>query len=172
MGCEEEILIEQVCEIYERISKLESLKPSKDVNMLFTQLVLTCMPPSPIDLTKLSNKRVQETRSKLIKLCGEAEGLLETHFSTLLGTFENPLDHLNIFPYLSNYLKLSLLEFTILTQHYTPQEPPKRIAFPLITSLQPLSTIMTLTLWLIQWLHALFRPILTCLNECFSTHPM
>lgn len=129
MGCQDELLVKKVCEMYEKISRLESLKPSKDVNMLFTQLVLTCMPPSPIDLTKLSNKRVQETRSKLIKLCGEAEGLLETHFSTLLGSFENPLDHLNIFPYLSNYLKLSLLEFTILTQHYTPQEPPTRIAF-------------------------------------------
>ncbi|KAA8536741.1 hypothetical protein F0562_029219 [Nyssa sinensis] len=59
MGHEDELLVEKVCEMYEKISKLESLKPSKDVNMLFTQLVLTCMPPSPIDVTKLC-KRVQE----------------------------------------------------------------------------------------------------------------
>lgn len=126
MGCQEELLVEKVCELYEKISSLESLKPSKDVNMLFTQLVLTCMPPSPIDVTKLC-KKVQDIRSKLIRLCGEAEGLLESHFSAILGSYENPLDHLNLFPYYSNYIKLSLLEFTILGQHCT--HVPSRVAF-------------------------------------------
>ncbi|XP_059651037.1 nicotianamine synthase-like [Cornus florida] len=126
MGCEDELLVERVCEMYEKISRLDSLKPSKDVNMLFTQLVLMCMPPSPIDVPKL-HKRVQETRSKLIRLCGEAEGLLESHFSTILGSYDNPLDHLTIFPYYSNYIKLSQLEFTILSQHCT--HVPSRVAF-------------------------------------------
>ena len=107
-------------------SHVMSLKPCTDVNMLFTQLVLKCMPPSPIDVTKLC-KRVQKMRSKLIKLCGKAEGLLESHYSTILGLYESPLDHLNIFPYYSIYLKLSLLEFTILSQNYT--HVPKKIAF-------------------------------------------
>ncbi|KAK6911649.1 Nicotianamine synthase [Dillenia turbinata] len=128
MGCQEELLVERVCEIYQKLSKLESLKPSKAVNMLFTQLVLTCMPPIPIDVNKLP-KHVQDMRSKLIKLCGEAEGLLETHFSSLLGSFENPLHHLNIFPYYSNYLKLSLLEFTLLSKHFTHNSIPNKIAF-------------------------------------------
>lgn len=132
MGChQEELLVSKVCEMYEKISSLESLKPCKDVNMLFTQLVLMCMPPSPIDVSKLS-KRVQEIRSKLIRLCGEAEGLLESHFSTILGSYENPLDHLEIFPYYSNYLKLSLLEFTILSQHsctHVPSHVPSQVAF-------------------------------------------
>ncbi|GFS38934.1 nicotianamine synthase 3 [Actinidia rufa] len=129
MGCQEELLVEKVCEIYEKISRLETLKPSKDVNMLFTQLVLTCMPPSPnLDLTKLS-KTVQEIRSKLIRLCGEAEGLLETHFSSLLGSLDNPLDNLNLFPYFSNYLKLSHLEFTILRRHLAASACPARAAF-------------------------------------------
>lgn len=126
MGCQEEMLVEKICEIYDSISGLDSLKPSKDVNMLFTQLVLTCVPPSPIDVTKLC-KRVQEIRSKLIRLCGEAEGHLETHFSTLLGSYENPLHHLHIFPYYPNYLKLSLLEFTILSNHCA--HVPTRVAF-------------------------------------------
>lgn len=122
---EEQLLVQKVCDIYEKISRLDSLKPCQDVDTLFTQLVLTCIPPSPIDVTKLPNK-VQETRSKLIRLCGEAEGLLESHFSTLLGSFHNPLHHLNIFPYFNNYLKLSLLEFNILTKH---SSSPKRVAF-------------------------------------------
>ncbi|OVA16768.1 Nicotianamine synthase [Macleaya cordata] len=127
MGCQDEdMLVQKVCEIYDNISTLNNLKPSQDVNMLFTQLVLTCMPPSPIDVTKLSNT-IQEIRSKLIRLCGEAEGLLETHFSTILGSYKTPLDHINIFPYYTNYLKLSHLEFTILTKHVT--NVPNRVAF-------------------------------------------
>uniref|UniRef100_A0A7N2L4T4 Nicotianamine synthase n=1 Tax=Quercus lobata TaxID=97700 RepID=A0A7N2L4T4_QUELO len=126
MDCQDEPLVQKVWELYEQISSLESLKPSKDVNIIFTKLVLTCMPPNPIDVTKLC-KKVQEMRSKLIRLCGEAEGLLQSHFSTILGSCESPLGHLNIFPYYSNYLKLSLLEFNILSQHYT--HVPSKIAF-------------------------------------------
>ncbi|KAK9291689.1 hypothetical protein L1049_019638 [Liquidambar formosana] len=182
MGCQEELLVEKVCELYEKISSLESLKPSKDVNMLFTQLVLTCMPPSPIDVTKLC-KKVQDIRSKLIRLCGEAEGLLESHFSAILGSYENPLDHLNLFPYYSNYIKLSLLEFTILSQHCT--HVPSRVAFvgsgPLpLTSIVLASyhltttsfIIMTLTHQPIPRLFAWFHPILTFQTACFSTPPI
>ncbi|XP_043711564.1 nicotianamine synthase-like [Telopea speciosissima] len=127
MGCQDEdIVVEKICEIYQSISNLESLKPSKHVDMLFTQLVHTCIPPIPIDVAKLSN-HVQHIRSKLIRLCGEAEGLLESHFSSLLGSFHNPLDHIKLFPYYSNYLKLSHLEFTLLIDHFT--HVPTSVAF-------------------------------------------
>ncbi|GMI94315.1 nicotianamine synthase 3, ARABIDOPSIS THALIANA NICOTIANAMINE SYNTHASE 3 [Hibiscus trionum] len=126
MVCEKDPLVQKVCELYEQISSLESLKPSKDVDMLFTQLVATCMPPSPIDVTKLC-KTIQDIRSKLIQLCGQAEGLLESHFSTILGSYQNPLHYLNIFPYYSNYLKLSQLEFNILTKHCS--NVPTKVAF-------------------------------------------
>ncbi|CAO2832541.1 unnamed protein product [Amaranthus hypochondriacus] len=126
MVCQEEPLVNQISELYEKISNLESLKPSQDVNMLFTQLVHTCMPPNPIDVTKLPNQ-IQEIRSNLISLCGEAEGLLEKHYSSILVSYDNPIDHFDIFPYYSNYLKLSLLEYNILTQHST--HAPKRVAF-------------------------------------------
>ncbi|KAK7269429.1 hypothetical protein RIF29_22155 [Crotalaria pallida] len=127
MVWEEELLVEKVCKLYDRISSLESLKPCQNVDTLFTQLVYTCMPPSTIDVTKLSTN-VQEIRTKLIRLCGEAEGLLESHYSTILGnSYDNPLNHLNIFPYYSNYIKLGLLEFTILNKHCT--NTPTKIAF-------------------------------------------
>ncbi|XP_016436774.1 nicotianamine synthase-like [Nicotiana tabacum] len=126
MVCQSNPVVEQVCELYEKISKLESLNPSKDVNMLFTELVNTCMPPNPIDVSKLCQK-IQEIRSHLIKLCGEAEGLLESHYSKILGSYKNPLHHLNIFPYFDNYIKLSLLEFNILTKQTAIT--PARIAF-------------------------------------------
>ncbi|KAL4580629.1 hypothetical protein LXL04_016829 [Taraxacum kok-saghyz] len=129
MGSEAK-LVEKVCEIYDKISKLETLKPSKDVNTLFTELVLTCIPPSSITISTLP-ENIQETRSRLIRLCGEAEGHLEAHFSTLLASFPNPIHHLEVFPYYSNYIKLSHLEFDILTRHYStePGVTPKSIAF-------------------------------------------
>ncbi|GJT85980.1 nicotianamine synthase, S-adenosyl-L-methionine-dependent methyltransferase [Tanacetum coccineum] len=127
---EESILIEKVCQIYEQLSKLETLKPSKDVDNLFTQLVHACIPHSSINIATLP-PNIQEIRSKLIRLCGEAEGLLEAHFSTILGSFKNPLHHLNIFPYYSNYLKLGRLEYDILNKHCstTTQKTPERVAF-------------------------------------------
>lgn len=112
----EEFLVRKITEIYEHVSKLPSLKPSEDVNTLFTELVTTCIPPSSIDVAKLS-KENQSMRSNLIKLCGTAEGFLERHYANLLSTFDHPLQHLDIFPYYSNYLKLSLLEHTILANH-------------------------------------------------------
>lgn len=123
MKCEEEKVVEKVCWVYDQIAKLESLKPSKNVDMLFNQLVLTCIPPFSLDVTKLSTP-LQHIRSHLITLCAQAESLLESHYSNLLASYSNPLDHLHIFPYYSNYIKLTLLEFTLLTQHlpYVPTQ--------------------------------------------------
>ncbi|KAL5996396.1 Nicotianamine synthase 3 [Asimina triloba] len=128
MGCQEEetTVVEKVCELYDHISRLESLKPSKAVNALFTQLVLTCIPPYPLDVRHLP-KPLQDIRAHLIRLCAHAEALLETHFSTLLASYPDPLHHLNLFPYYSNYLKLSRLEHSILSQHSS--HPPSRLAF-------------------------------------------
>ncbi|KVD98146.1 nicotianamine synthase-like [Cynara cardunculus var. scolymus] len=126
---EQAILVEKVCHFYDKISKLETLKPSKNVDTLLTQLVLTCIPPSSINVSTLPTN-IQEMRSKLVRLCGEAEGHLEAHYSTILASFQNPLHHLHVFPYYSNYLKLSLIEYNILNQHYSAQSgPPKRVAF-------------------------------------------
>lgn len=125
MVCLKDPIVQKVCQLYEQISKLESLAPSKEVDSLFTALVVTCIPPHPIDVTKLCTE-VQETRTKLISLCGQAEGLLEKHFSTILSSFEFPLENLKLFPYYNNYLKLSLLEAELLRPH-SPN--PTSIAF-------------------------------------------
>ncbi|KAL2231297.1 nicotianamine synthase-like [Sesamum indicum] len=125
MVCLRDPLVQKVCELYDEISKLENLSPSKDVDTLFIQLVATCIPPYPIDVTRLCTK-IKRIRNNLIRLCGQAEGLMEKHYSTLLGSFESPLDHLDLFPYYSNYLKLSRLEFDLLSQHCSN---PGRVAF-------------------------------------------
>nr|AZR38343.1 nicotianamine synthase [Sedum alfredii] len=126
MGYCQEDLVSDICAIYQKLSALESIKPSKEVNMIFTNLVQLCVPPSPVEVTKLP-KHIQEMRTKLIKICGEAEGLMESHYSEILGSFESPLDHLDLFPYYTNYIKLGQLEFNILSQHYVGS--PTKIAF-------------------------------------------
>ncbi|KAJ0561280.1 putative nicotianamine synthase [Helianthus annuus] len=121
-------LLKKVCEIYKQLSKLETLKPCNHVDNLFTELVHTCIPHSSINIATLPES-IHEIRIKLIRLCGEAEGHLEAHFSTILGSFKNPLLHLTMFPYYSNYLKLNRLEYNILIQHYSTTQAPKRVAF-------------------------------------------
>ncbi|KAG6408603.1 hypothetical protein SASPL_131621 [Salvia splendens] len=125
MVCLRDPLVLKVQQLYESISKLEDLSPSKEVDALFTELVHVCIPPHPIDPTKLCPE-IQEMRGKLISLCGHAEGLMEKHFCALLTSFDRPLDHLSLFPYHSNYLNLSRLEFDLLS-HHSPA--PARVAF-------------------------------------------
>lgn len=126
MVCQEDPLIRTICELYDKISSLETLSPCRDVNTLLTQLVHACIPPHPVDVSNLCSK-VQEIRANLIRLCGQAEGLLESHYSAVLGSFDRPLDHVDIFPYHTNYLKLAKLEFDLLS-HHLPRAPD-RIAF-------------------------------------------
>jgi len=137
----EQQLVENVKEVYKRLTKLESLRPSKAVNNLFTQLVLLCTPPSAIDVGALSEAE-QEMRSKLICLCGEAEGLLERHYSAILGRFPDPMEHLSAFPYYNNYRKLARLEFGMLMDNGVPV--PEHLAF-LGSGPLPLTTLVLAT---------------------------
>ncbi|XP_078438599.1 nicotianamine synthase 1 [Wolffia australiana] len=120
------ILLRQIWDLYESLSELPSLKPSPEVNALFSKLVLACVPHSPIDVSRLSEKS-KDMRWRLIRLCGEAEGLLESHFSQILGSFDKPLDHVEMFPYYGNYVKLARLEHEILRKHSA--NAPTRVAF-------------------------------------------
>jgi len=79
MGRQQELMIEKVCEISDKISSLENLSLSKQVDSLFSQPVITCTNQCHIEMTKLSEV-VQEIRSNLFKLCGTAEGDLGKPF--------------------------------------------------------------------------------------------
>ncbi|KAJ1297462.1 hypothetical protein BS78_01G378300, partial [Paspalum vaginatum] len=120
-------LVEKMTGLHAAIAKLPSLSPSPDVDALFTDLVMSCVPPSPVDVTKLGPD-AQRMREELIRLCSDAEGHLEAHYSDLLATFDNPLDHLARFPYFSNYINLSKLEYDLLVR-YVPGLAPSRVAF-------------------------------------------
>jgi nicotianamine synthase len=118
-------LVEKITGLHAAISKLRSLSPSPEVDALFTELVSTCVPWSPVDVTKLGPE-AQEMREELIRLCSTAEGHLEAHYSDILTAFDNPLDHLDSFPYHENYVNLSELEHGLLARH---APAPARVAF-------------------------------------------
>ncbi|CAL4930642.1 unnamed protein product [Urochloa decumbens] len=120
-------LVEKIAGLHAAISKLPSLSPSPKVDALFTDLVMACVPPSPVDVTKLAPE-AQKMREELIRLCSDAEGHLEAHYSDMLAAFDNPLDHLGRFPYYSNYINLSKLEYDLLVR-YIPGIAPSRVAF-------------------------------------------
>ncbi|KAL5198725.1 hypothetical protein ABZP36_002237 [Zizania latifolia] len=124
---EEAQLVQKITGLAAAIAKLPSLSPSPDVNALFTELVLTCIPPSRVDVDELGPD-AQDMRARLIRLCADAEGKLEAHYSDLLAAHDNPLDHLSLFPYFNNYIKLSQLEYGLLARH-VPGPPPSRVAF-------------------------------------------
>ncbi|ONK71927.1 uncharacterized protein A4U43_C04F13840 [Asparagus officinalis] len=137
-------LVETITSLYNSISKLPSLSPSDEANQLFTKLVTTCIPPSSINVSTLPIE-VQATRLELIKLCGEAEGLLESHHSRIISSQDQPLNHLNLFPYFSNYEQLAKLEFSLLSRHVTIS--PSLVAFVGSGPL-PLSTLVLATRYL------------------------
>jgi len=112
----EAALVHKISGLAAAIAKLPSLSPSPEVNALFTDLVTACIPRSTVDVERLAPE-LQRMRASLIRLCADAEALLEAHYSDLLATFDNPLDHLTLFPYFSNYLLLSQLEHGLLAHH-------------------------------------------------------
>ncbi|KAJ0251375.1 hypothetical protein HA466_0123430 [Hirschfeldia incana] len=128
MACQKAHFENQILDLYNKISNLKSLKPSKIVDILFQQLVSTCLPTETnIDVEKLCPK-IQDIRTNIIKLRSEAIGYSEEHFSTVLGSLEdNPLHRLDIYPYYTNYLKLSKVEFDLLMLHTS--HVPTKIAF-------------------------------------------
>ncbi|KAF0907426.1 hypothetical protein E2562_017366 [Oryza meyeriana var. granulata] len=112
-------LVEKMAVLHAAISKLPSLSPSPAVDKLFTELVAACVPPSPVDVTRLG-PGPRRVREELIRLCSDAEGRLEAHYADALAAFDNPLDHLHRFPYYGNYVNLSRLEYELLARYAAP----------------------------------------------------
>ncbi|KAL6194394.1 PREDICTED: nicotianamine synthase-like [Fragaria vesca subsp. vesca] len=136
-----ELLISHIMQLHASISKLDSLRPSKQVNSLFTQLVKLCTLPSSVDVHDLPEE-VQIMRESLINLCGRAEGLLELEFATLLGKTSQPMNNLNLFPYYGNYVLLANLENKILNDSGVVH--PNKVAF-IGSGPMPLTSIVMAT---------------------------
>ncbi|WCJ42361.1 Nicotianamine synthase [Euphorbia peplus] len=121
-----EILVAHIKQVYDSILKLVSLRPSKQVNSLFSHLVQLCILPSSFNINSLSLEE-QEMRKTLIELSGRAESLLELEFASFLIKTPHPFNGLNLFPYYGNYVKLATMEYNILAENGVLK--PKKVAF-------------------------------------------
>lgn len=91
--------------LYNKITSLESYKPSKNVNTLFSKLVkvaLTEGSSSSLTANELTN---------LQRICSLSEFELEKHWAEKLITNKKPLDEIESFPYINNYRKLTKMEW-------------------------------------------------------------
>ncbi|KAI9192560.1 hypothetical protein LWI28_024769 [Acer negundo] len=122
----DEILISRIMQIHSSLSKLDSLKPSDQVNSHFSCLLKLCTLPCSIDVKALPQE-VQLMRKSLITLCSRVEGSLETKFAAMLAEIPQPLHNLNIYPYYDRYIKIANLEYGILKENGVVQ--PKKLAF-------------------------------------------
>jgi hypothetical protein len=57
------VLVEKITGLHGAISKLPSLSPSPEVDELFTDLVMACVPASPVDVTQLDPETQKMRRS-------------------------------------------------------------------------------------------------------------
>ncbi|XP_065872422.1 nicotianamine synthase-like [Euphorbia lathyris] len=121
-----EHLIAHIKQVYDGISKLDSLRPSKQVNSLFSHLVKLCILPSSLNINSLSPEE-KEMRKTLIDRSGYAEALLELEFASLLIKTPQPMNNLNLFPYYGNYVKLAHMEYRILAENGVLK--PNKVAF-------------------------------------------
>uniref|UniRef100_A0A8I6XQH2 Nicotianamine synthase n=1 Tax=Hordeum vulgare subsp. vulgare TaxID=112509 RepID=A0A8I6XQH2_HORVV len=53
---EVDALVQNITGLHAAIAKVLSLSPSPDVDALFIDLVTACVPPSPVDVTKLGSE--------------------------------------------------------------------------------------------------------------------
>ena len=128
MACQKAHFEMQIFDLSNKISNLKSLKPSTYIDNLLQQLMSTCLPTDTnIEVEKLCPK-VQNIRTNLINLRSEDIGYSEQHYSTVFGSLEeNPLHHLDLCPYYTNYLKQSKVEFDLLMLHTS--HVPTKIVF-------------------------------------------
>ncbi|KAM3223544.1 hypothetical protein ACQJBY_057107 [Aegilops geniculata] len=135
-------LVKKIAGLHAAISKLPSLSPSPEADALFTALVAACAPPSAaVDVATLG-PRARRMRADLVRLCADAEARLEARCSDALAALDAPLDHLRLFPYHDNYVRLGELEHALLSRHAPDHlAVPARVAFLGSGSL-PLSALL------------------------------
>jgi nicotianamine synthase len=92
-------------ELYNKIIALDDLKPSAEVNALFSELV-----SKAIDLENKEKLSFNE-RIELQKLCSLSEYQLERYWVEKILASENAEEMLRSFPYFQNYKELTKLEY-------------------------------------------------------------
>jgi nicotianamine synthase len=100
-------MVYEIKELYNEISKLKELKPSKRVNHLFGELVKFVTSKQKGTLTK-------KELINLRKICSKAEFELESYWTKEIIKSDESKEKLKEFPYYNNYEDLTCLEWNSL----------------------------------------------------------
>lgn len=101
--------------IFNRLTGLQDLEPSSEVNLLLSRLVRLCVTIPDLHSDRvLTDPAIRTLTPRLRQLCGQAEYLLERHWARSIVAANNPHDRLAAFPYLRNYEQLTELELHML----------------------------------------------------------
>ncbi|MEV6598664.1 nicotianamine synthase family protein [Actinoplanes sp. NPDC051346] len=120
----------RILSLYERLRAQSDLSPSPVVNALFAELVSACVHADAGDAPSvLSDPRIGEVRSDLIRLCARGESLLEDAWARRVLASDDPGAETAAFPYFGNYEQLARLELHALAGAGHRPETARRLCF-------------------------------------------
>ena len=102
----------QILSLYNQLKAAPSLKPSEEINAVFTQLVdMSSTYPRSEAADLLADAEIKAIIPELRQLCSQGECKLESYWASQVLASEHPTIALENFPYYDNYLKLTELEY-------------------------------------------------------------
>jgi hypothetical protein len=110
----------RVGQLRARLEQATDLRPSHEVDALFTELVELCC-TTPPNLAEEAMSGLGEHAPVLRRLCATGESELETHWAKRIVAAADPHAELALFPYLQNYRDLVRMELAAVTALGNPK---------------------------------------------------
>ncbi|APA05886.1 hypothetical protein sscle_01g006560 [Sclerotinia sclerotiorum 1980 UF-70] len=148
-----EFYVQEILSIYTLLSQLTDFSPSPTINVLFSDLVGTCITIVPDSISKgvLGDPRISSILPALRVICSTAEACMESYWAEAISNTKSIEDAhrvLATFPYHKNYERLTRFELAAISSTGFFLSPTTKIAFigsgPMpLTSLCILSALST-----------------------------
>lgn len=123
-------IVERIVSCHDQLSACATLDPGPRTDRLFTELVRTCTGSTGTGaVAALSDQRLRERRSDLLRICAEGESRLEHRWADRIHAAPNPETELAAFPYIDNYHRLVRLELGALAGAGWSAEHCRRVIF-------------------------------------------
>lgn len=129
-----EFYILKILSLYTQLSQLTDLSPSPVTNVLFSELVGTCITVVPDLISKLvlNDPRISSILPTLRDICSTAEACMESHWAKAIcgtETYDDAHRILSTFPYDKNYEHLTRFELAAISSTGFTLSPSTNIAF-------------------------------------------
>ncbi|KAF7884920.1 hypothetical protein EAF00_010738 [Botryotinia globosa] len=129
-----EVCIQKLLSLHTQLSQLTDLSPSPVTNVLFSELVGTCIAVVPDSNSKLvlNDPRISSILPTLREICSTAEACMESHWAKAISNTESYEDAhriLSTFPYDKNYEDLTRFELAAISSTGFTLSSSTNIAF-------------------------------------------